>query len=148
MSETKAMGAGKRRQTQSDKAGVASFELSIRGMHCASCVQRIEKALLQTHGVTGAAVNLATESAKVEFEPALVDLDEIKRAIEATGYEVFEQPFGDMTLDSKRVAREKEYRNLRVKFIVGLGLAILVLLGSMRHWFPWVPGFLSNFYVL
>lgn len=136
------------RLKQPSRAGIASVELSIRGMHCASCVQKIEKALLQTQGVTGAAVNLATEKARVDYEPSLLNLEEIKRAIEATGYEVAEPPPGEKTLDSEKLAREKEYRKLKLKFIAGLVLGILVFLGSMRHWFPWVPVFLGNFYVL
>jgi len=136
------------RPKQPSRAGIASVELSIRGMHCASCVQKIEKALLQTQGVTGAAVNLATEKARVDYEPSLLNLEEIKRAIEATGYEVAEPPPGEKTLDSEKLAREKEYRKLKLKFIAGLVLGILVFLGSMRHWFPWVPVFLGNFYVL
>ncbi len=136
------------RPKQPSRAGISSVELSIRGMHCASCVQKIEKALLQTQGVTGAAVNLATEKARVDYEPSLLNLEEIKRAIEATGYEVAEPPPGEKTLDSEKLAREKEYRKLKLKFIAGLVLGILVFLGSMRHWFPWVPVFLGNFYVL
>jgi len=148
MNETKAGGIDMGRLKQPSRAGIASVELSIRGMHCASCVQKIEKALLQTQGVTGAAVNLATEKARVDYEPSLLNLEEIKRAIEATGYEVAEPPPGEKTLDSEKLAREKEYRKLKLKFIAGLVLGILVFLGSMRHWFPWVPVFLGNFYVL
>lgn len=43
-----------------------SVELQIDGMSCASCVGRVEKALLKVPGVLHAAVNLATEMATVE----------------------------------------------------------------------------------
>lgn len=49
------------------EVGTASLELPIQGIECASCVQRIEKALLQTRGVVKAVVNLATAKAKVEY---------------------------------------------------------------------------------
>ena len=39
---------------------------TVRGMHCASCVGRLQKALEQIEGVSGAQVNLATEEALVE----------------------------------------------------------------------------------
>jgi Cu+-exporting ATPase len=39
--------------------------LTIEGMTCASCVRRVEKALVQVPGVTAAEVNLATETARV-----------------------------------------------------------------------------------
>ena len=35
--------------------------LSIQGMTCASCVRRVERALLKAPGIESAAVNLATE---------------------------------------------------------------------------------------
>jgi Cu+-exporting ATPase len=43
-----------------------SFELSIGGMTCASCVARIEKSLGRVPGVQHVAVNLATETAHIE----------------------------------------------------------------------------------
>jgi Cu+-exporting ATPase len=40
-------------------------QLQIKGMTCASCVSRVEKALLKVSGVLGATVNLATERATI-----------------------------------------------------------------------------------
>ena len=47
--------------------GVATAEttLGVEGMTCASCVARVEKALLRVPGVAGATVNLATEKATI-----------------------------------------------------------------------------------
>jgi Cu+-exporting ATPase len=47
-----------------------AIDLSITGMSCASCVGRVEKSLLRVPGVTGVAVNLATEMAHVETASA------------------------------------------------------------------------------
>ncbi len=136
------------KQQKSSGQNAASVELSIKGMHCASCVQRVEKALLQKSGIMDAAVNLATERAKVIYEPALLDLEDIKRTIEAAGYQAEERPSVGKGVDMEKTRREKEYRALKTKFLSGLVLGILVFLGSSRHWFPWVPEFLGNFYVL
>jgi Cu+-exporting ATPase len=65
--------------------GTVSTEISVLGMDCASCVQKIEKAVLATRGVTRAVVNLATQKAKVEYLPSETRLDEIKGAISAPG---------------------------------------------------------------
>ena len=35
-----------------------------------------------------------------------------------------------------------------MKFLAGLVLGIIIFFGSMPHWFPWIPGFLNNFFVL
>ena len=43
--------------------------LDIGGMTCASCVGRVEKALKKLDGVRDARVNLATETAAVDFDP-------------------------------------------------------------------------------
>ncbi|MCQ4303952.1 copper-translocating P-type ATPase [Stutzerimonas frequens] len=72
-----------------EKAGygvpVQNIELNIEGMTCASCVGRVERALLKVPGVRSAAVNLASERAHVEVigtpDPAV-----LIQAIEATGY--------------------------------------------------------------
>ncbi len=47
--------------------------LQIAGLHCASCVQAVEKSLKATDGVEEAKVNLATEKAIVQFNPAAVE---------------------------------------------------------------------------
>jgi len=128
--------------------GTVSLELPIQGMNCASCVQKLEKALLQTRGVTKAAVNLATEKAKIEYLPSETSLGEIKKAVESSGHKVLEFAPSEEVEDPERHIREKEYRKLKMKFIAGLIMGILIFLGSSRHWFPWVPSFLGNFYVL
>ena len=56
-------------------------------MTCASCVNRIERYLRKTDGVVEANVNLATETASVRFDAAVVDLDGLRAAVEAAGYE-------------------------------------------------------------
>ena len=130
------------------EVGTVTVELPIKGIQCASCVQKIEKALLQTRGITKASVNLATDRAKVEYLPTEANLGDIKRAIESTGYEVLELSLSDEGLDPEKAIREREYKKLKTKFMAGLILGLIVFLGSSRHWFPWIPGIFGNFYVL
>ena len=56
-------------------------EFKIRGMHCAACVQRVEKKLLNSPGVTRAAVNLATEKAAVEYDSTSTTVEALKKAV-------------------------------------------------------------------
>ena len=51
-----------------------STRIGIRGMHCAACVDKVERALSQTPGVVRASVNLASEEALVEYLPGQVKL--------------------------------------------------------------------------
>ncbi len=128
--------------------GTASVEIPIQGMHCASCVQAIEKALLQEKGIVKAVVNLASEKAKVDYIPSLIILSDIKKIIERTGYKVLKLPEEGEWEDFEAKIREKEYKTLRTKFSVGLILGLIIFFGSMPHWFPWIPALLNNFFVL
>jgi P-type Cu+ transporter len=64
-------------------------ELAIGGMTCSSCVGRIEKALRAVPGVTGASVNLQTETATIRHDGLAVQ--QLIEAVEAAGYEAREQ---------------------------------------------------------
>jgi len=61
------------------------ISLQVTGMSCASCVGRVEKALLKVPGVSSASVNLATEKVTVQALPN-VPLAALKLAVEKAGY--------------------------------------------------------------
>lgn len=61
--------------------------LNIEGMTCASCVGRVERALKKVPGVTDANVNLATERATVQYDPAQTSVEAMIEAVEDSGYE-------------------------------------------------------------
>lgn len=61
------------------------LELPISGMTCASCANRIERKLNKLEGVS-ASVNYATERATVEYDPAVVDPQQLVETVEAAGY--------------------------------------------------------------
>ncbi|MBX6367104.1 MAG: copper-translocating P-type ATPase [Rhodospirillales bacterium] len=63
------------------------MSIAVRGMTCASCVSRVEKAIRAVPGVREVSVNLATEKAAVRFEPGRTDLAAVAAAIERAGYE-------------------------------------------------------------
>ncbi len=63
----------------------SSVTLEIEGMTCAACVSRVERKLNKLESVD-AAVNLATESARVRFDPESVALKDLLAAVEAAGY--------------------------------------------------------------
>ena len=62
------------------------WNLAIGGMHCASCVARVEGALARVPGVSDARVNLATERASVVVDPRRVDVESLAAAVAAAGY--------------------------------------------------------------
>ena len=60
--------------------------LNIEGMTCASCAQRIEKAITKLPGVQEASVNLATEKLNVDFDESVLSVKGIQDAVEKAGY--------------------------------------------------------------
>ncbi|RKT33767.1 Cu+-exporting ATPase [Microbacterium sp. AG1240] len=70
---------------QHDPTGRRTAVLDIEGMTCASCVARVEKRLRAVDGVD-AAVNLATESARVTF-PDELDAHALVAAVRGAGYD-------------------------------------------------------------
>ncbi len=63
-----------------------SISLVVQGMTCAACVWRIEEAVTRIPGVHDAAVNLATERARVTYDPAVVTPAHIAHAVTDAGY--------------------------------------------------------------
>ena len=63
-----------------------SVQLNIEGMTCASCVSRVEKALLKVPGVASATVNLATEIAEVRLDTREIDVTALLAAVDKAGY--------------------------------------------------------------
>lgn len=62
--------------------------LKIGGMHCAGCVNSIQNYVTEIKGVAKCEVNLASEKAILEYDPASVNLAKIEKAIEEAGYKV------------------------------------------------------------
>ena len=60
--------------------------LDLTGMHCASCVGRVERFLKKVPGVADASVNLATNRAFIAFDPALAQPGALIAAVEKAGY--------------------------------------------------------------
>src|SRR5207244_2640512 len=73
-------------------ASTTEVTFPVTGMTCASCVRRVEKALGKVEGVQEASVNLATERAKVVFDPTVASVDGMRTAVEKAGYAIGEKP--------------------------------------------------------
>ena len=109
----------------------------VGGMTCAACVRRVENALSSVPGVTEAAVNLATGRATVSHEPEWGGLEALKTIITDTGYEYLGTPESDLE-DRVEAARLKDIHILRTKFLTGAVLSVIIFMGSMQGWFPFL----------
>jgi Cu+-exporting ATPase len=115
---------------------VARAEIPVKGMTCAACVARVERAIGKLPGVLSVSVNLATEKAFVEYLPEAVSLARIRQAIREAGYE---------PLEVGEEAREKT-PTYQKDLLLALPFALLTLLlamGPMVLPLPHAPGLLQ-----
>lgn len=101
----------------------------IKGMHCASCVRVLERALKKVDGVSDASVNLATEQATVSYDGDKCGDREMAQAVANVGYEA---QLGQSEHDEamRREEKAKELKTLKIKVVVSLVLGGLILWGS------------------
>jgi len=112
--------------------GAETAQLAIAGMHCASCVARVERELERVPGVVSASVSLAAEEARVQCAPGTVTPEALEQAVQRAGYTArpkTEQPAEDDLARQDR-DREREYRALMRKFWFSTAVAIPVLVLS------------------
>jgi len=65
--------------------------LTISGMHCQSCVGRVETALLRIAGIAEVMVDLAEQKAKIRFDSEKVSIADLKASVEAEGYHILDE---------------------------------------------------------
>ncbi|MBB4039442.1 Cu+-exporting ATPase [Microvirga flocculans] len=127
----------------------SAIELKIEGMTCASCVNRVEKALKRVPGVLDASVNLATERASVRYLGGPGMEGRLIEAVDQTGYgaKAIRQD-GDQA-DRERAAREAEIAGLQRSLLIAALLTLPVFVLEMgSHFIPavhdWVMGTLGH----
>jgi len=123
------------------REGLQKLTVSVGGMTCAACVRRVEQAILTVPGVHEVNVNLATARASITYaSQSWGGLDAVRRVISDAGYEYLGIP-DEMGDDPISRAREQEIRDLRIRVAVGAVLSVIIFLGSMQHWFPFLDAF-------
>ena len=112
-------------QAQGNEAKVT---LNIEGMHCASCVARIERSLAALPGVARAAVNLAMETGTIAYDPDKVTVDAIVQAVDGLGYKARVSKLAGLTLEERQQRTIAEWRR---RLIVGVILTIPIIVLNM-----------------
>ncbi|HEV7280525.1 MAG TPA: heavy metal translocating P-type ATPase [Pirellulaceae bacterium] len=134
-------------------------ELSLVGMHCAACANRIEKALVQTPGVEEANVNFATSRASVRFDSSRTNTAALRTAVQEAGYDALAPSADDSGAEAspsalseaEDQARAAEYAEQRRRFWLAAGLTVPVAFLAMgghvvpalhpilnAWWRPWI----------
>ncbi len=119
--------------------------LSVGGMHCASCVGRVEQAACKAPGVTGATVNLASGRAFVTLADPDANAEAVAQAIRDAGFEA--EPLLDAAEQASRddTARFDESRALRNAFLLAALLTLPIFVLEMgAHLVPGMAGFAAD----
>ena len=133
-----------------EKAGYAvplqTLELAVEGMTCASCVGRVERALLKVPGVHSATVNLASERARIEAL-ATLEVATLLQAVEAAGYKAHASDRQQAARDNNDQRLHRERRTVIIALLLAAPL-VLPMFGDLfgQHWMlpAWVQFLLAT----
>ena len=111
----------------STASSTEDWDLAVGGMHCASCVSRVENALNAVPGVNEARVNLSTNTARVAIDPSKVRLEQLEQAASKAGYSIKK---AQAEASAMRDERAESIHYWRHRLIVGIILTVpLAILG-------------------
>ncbi len=98
----------------------------VRGLHCASCVNTLEKKLLEHPSISTAIVNLAAETGFVRFDPSHLGSADIFSIVHSAGYTPLE-------LHGAETAQDDSLLSQRNWFIFSLLASLPIMLTMGRH---------------
>ncbi|MBI4407451.1 MAG: heavy metal translocating P-type ATPase [Candidatus Kerfeldbacteria bacterium] len=112
--------------------------LSLSGMHCASCANIIERSLKKVPGVQQASVNFAAEKALVTYDAASATLQQLIGAVAKAGYTAQEVDAKDTEFETRK--RQQTIQNYWKKFLVSMILSLPMVYFMLFDFFGWIPG--------
>lgn len=98
-------------------------------MSCAACAVSVESMLSATSGVARAAVNYATQSVQVQFDPAVTTPVAMQTALRSIGYDIVID--ADEPEQVQQEARQRQYQTLSKRTIWAAVLTVPVVLIGM-----------------
>ncbi len=111
-----------------------TYLAKIDGMHCAACSTRIEKVVGNLEGVTSCSVNLATEKAKIDYDPASVTISAITLAIGDLGFKA-KSAENAPDLEQSREEASILLAAMKQRLLPAFFLALSIMGLSMAHMF-------------
>lgn len=124
---------------------MATQTLKVKGMHCASCAAVITKRVSVLPNVRSVSVNYGTEKAKIDFDDAIISLQEVNAELGKFGYSLV-SPHESGEDRHREVSEERELVELKNKmeFIFPVTVSVFVLMmwdifARIAAWVPNVP---------
>jgi Cu2+-exporting ATPase len=115
--------------------GLASVDLYLEGVHCASCVWIVERVPLLLPGVARTELNVRRALAHLEWDDAAVQLSHIARALDRLGYAA--HPFRGVRAEA---VRRREDRAMLVRIGVAGAIAVNVMPAALALYSGWFGG--------
>ena len=126
-------------------ADMRTMDIPVEGMDCAECTLHVQHAIQELPGVKSVNVLLAAERATIQFDPSLVDLPTIRKAVAGAGYKVPEIP---QTPGSSARSLQDFTKPILTVFGIVFGVVLFVvvfgewlgLFEKITTWVPWPVG--------
>lgn len=127
-------------------AELRTMEVPVEGMDCTECTQHVHHAIQELPGVKSVNVLLAAEKATIQFDPSLVDLPMIRKAVAGAGYSIPDH----LAVEAQPARSLQDFtRPILTVFGVVFGVVLFVVVfGEWLGWFekvtelvPWPVGF-------
>ncbi len=112
------------------EAPTSEASIVVSGMTCASCVNRVTRALEKVPGVVDVDVNLATERATVTYVPGAGDVKALVAAVEDAGYEVVDQKADDEE-DAEAQRQEAQRKKLLNRLLLAAAVTVPIMILDM-----------------
>lgn len=114
---------------------IKESNIKVGGMSCAMCVNTVQKTLNNIEGISEASVNLSSESANIVYDPKLVSSEDIKKAVENSGYQFIGFEDEENIEDKEEKEKQKELRNKLIRIIIGAvtGIPLMVMMLALPH---------------
>lgn len=113
-------------------------QFPVTDMTCAACAVSVESILKGQSGVVSAAVNFATQTVLVEYEPAAIGPADMKQALQSIGYDLIVEESAEAKEEVENIHRQR-YENLRRRTLWAVALAIpLGILGMFFMDMPYM----------
>jgi Cu+-exporting ATPase len=121
----------------------AEVSLSVGGMNCAGCVDKVEKALASVPGVTDVTVSLGTGTARVRGYAGVMQKRALIESVTLLGYKAAEKLEGQAQLDREQQMRAAELRHQKRNMWTVWPLAIVIMVLTFQG--MWIiPSFMPT----
>ena len=130
--------------------------LSLKDVCCECCDSDIRGAVTYIQGISNVRIDYTKNTVTVQYDPEKASPRKIMTELQKAGFEpntALEKTTGSSVAEPSHdhhalMVQKGKANELKLKVITSGVIFVLVFLGSFHQWFPWMPYFLKNNFVL